>query len=153
MAKSKYENKTLEYEPLLVETVLAQPEGREYVKLALLICDESRDINDFEIIEEISDPDGKTIKVLQKKLCLNLDSDFITTSDMYLVPYEILIKPIEDNNGTENMPEQIFSREDQKNVLYLFTSQRYIVNIKVLVYDREGNKSNVLNLNPNNILH
>ena len=153
LAKSKYENKTLECEPLLVGAVLLQFEGHEDVKLALLICDESRDINDFEIIEEISDPNGKTIKILQKKLCLGLDRDFITTCDLYLVPYEILIKKIEHNDGTEDIPEQIFFQEGQKNVLYLFTSKRYIVNIKVLVYDREGNKSNVVNLNSNNILH
>jgi len=140
-ARRKLENKTIDREPILVDARLADFQGHP-VKLVLLVYDETYDINDFEIIEKYYDKDGNVVTTKQAKYSMLFDSNCPFICGYYRMPYEINLE------GQNDRMEKIYDKNVEKEVssISIPIPEPNKVDVYLYVYDKEGNKSNRVEL-------
>lgn len=145
LANQLLHNKTLDVEPLLVGALLVKAEGYSRLDLALLIYDEDCDVTHFVIIEESYDPNGESpVMVAESEYPLYLHQLPLSICDIYFVPNDIIIKNQKDEETYIHDLSNDTGSEDKSPPLYISSLDQN--KVYIYVYDKQGNKSNVVRL-------
>jgi len=153
-AISKWQNGTLDIEPILIAATLTKPVGDVEINLTLAIFDEDQDVIGFGIKEEHIRPDGQR-EVMEETYPAYNHYPLYHVANIWLVP-SVYIRTENQRKNEDlwqkyvNGSGEISSLMDVKYYdfppVWVSVPEPDKVNVWIWVYDKAGNKSEPVRL-------
>ena len=150
-ALSKWENGTIDSEPILIIASLSRSEGIENIDITLNMYDENKDIAGICIKEQHTKPDGSQV-VIEESYPAYVHSSFYSPIDSVSVPVEIRT---EDKLKNEQLWQDYIDRDIDWNEVSLHDvipticisiPEPNTVDVWIWVFDNAGHRSEPIKL-------